>query len=42
MCRHYGNRFYTAQEPEWLVQKEQIGWVKHKPLLMRQGTAEGS
>ena len=39
-CTACGHRFFTAQEPEWVVRSEQIGWVDHKPRYMCQDPAD--
>ncbi len=36
-CPECGHVFFTAQEPEYLVRKEQITWVKGRPVFSEFG-----
>lgn len=35
-CPKCGNRWFTAQEPEYIVRAEAIHWPRDKPVLRRQ------
>ena len=41
-CPHCEHNFFTAQEPEWVVRKEDVRWnVFHKPYLVTQPDTNG-